>query len=469
MGFVLAALASFGVAAPAAGMDAESFVPVGTLALVATAPLAITPEKLVLSDGSAFVIGQSDDGRGHVLVLAADTLATTVDRPVDIVPQDIAVSADGRTVFVIGTDGTETRLAIFDRKLDPVAGLAIGDLVDFPSISVTAADVGRLVVGGVQTDRSDPKLFSVDVSDPANPTRTEPMPGAPARHGVTAAWYSQSDETVFLNVAGEAVLLAVDEPTGRTLSDISFVLKSGRGIEPFSTLALLSDRPCREAADPSFLISDAGRDRLILAGYDPYFRSLDLQAEVEPRLRIVPGSKPVSWEGTDILQPSGLVASSCDQSVVWLGNRYSDEIIQFAVNPDVVSLEKVGTIDLPAPPTGLAVSEDGSFALAILQTDKVAMRFASVVEAAGAAEPGVDLSTATTRTVTRGLTLIGDPTVRELQRLLIDRGYPVGSIDGMIGPNTSRAAAQYSAQTGTELDIENDLEGALRAIRGVDG
>ena len=49
--------------------------------------------------------------------------------------------------------------------------------------------------------------------------------------------------------------------------------------------------------------------------------------------------------------------------------------------------------------------------------------------------------------------LPGRDDVRELQRLLSEKGYSVGAVDGVIGDRTLRATSLVGRSTGQKLDI----------------
>ncbi|MEM8580780.1 MAG: peptidoglycan-binding domain-containing protein, partial [Pseudomonadota bacterium] len=53
---------------------------------------------------------------------------------------------------------------------------------------------------------------------------------------------------------------------------------------------------------------------------------------------------------------------------------------------------------------------------------------------------------------------------KEMQRLLSRRGFPVGKVDGIIGPNTIQAVREYQASIGLEPDGYASLD-VLKRLR----
>ena len=63
--------------------------------------------------------------------------------------------------------------------------------------------------------------------------------------------------------------------------------------------------------------------------------------------------------------------------------------------------------------------------------------------------------------------IIGNESVRELQRLLTEMGYSVGSIDGLIGANTLKALELVEDRYLVKLDARNNLETSIDNLRKV--
>ena len=440
-GFLRFGCVALGAAFPAAVSAEMAFQPAGLLVATVTQALPGKPTAIVLGDGTLFVIAGTPEDSGHILRLSAETLAIEAEGKIAVAAQDLATTSTGDALFVIGADADHSHLYSLNHDLVPLSDVATE--ARFANPSLTWSGAGSLAISdfGAEKPRGDFRL--VDTANPAAPVILPAPRTVQAARGATRGWYDAAHQAVFLAMADEPVLMVADVQTDRRITSLGFVLKSASALEPFTVDALLPDQRCDGGTDASFLISDRNRDRLMLVEYVDYFRTLILVTEVEPRLRLKPGAQAQSGQ-SGALRPSGLIASSCDRGVIWLGSLYSDEVIQYALNPVAQSLEKVGSIALPALPLSLLLSPDGQFGVALL-ADGTLVRFA----AAGNAAPS----------------LIGDPQVRDLQRLLTEKGYAVGSIDGFLGTRTQRALEQFSVSKGMTLDPTADFSAAIQALR----
>ena len=162
----------------------------------------------------------------------------------------------------------------------------------------------------------------------------------------------------------------------------------------------------------------------------------------ESNLRLNAQSAFESFPDSKVLRPTSLLGSSCDMGVVWISDLNALEIEQFAVNPDLKTLEKVGEIPLSNNPGGLAISTTGNTAYVISGQPWAITRYGS-----------------------GGNEVSGTDSARALQRLLTERGYPVGVIDGRIGDKTLAAIERFQEQNKVSLDLQGDLEGALETLQ----
>ena len=58
---------------------------------------------------------------------------------------------------------------------------------------------------------------------------------------------------------------------------------------------------------------------------------------------------------------------------------------------------------------------------------------------------------------------LGEAQIKELQRLLQDQGYEVGSLDGTLNPETNEAISKFQAAEGLQATGQPDLK-TLRAL-----
>ena len=470
---VLACSASLAAAPSSAGTRDAVFEPVPPFAEVRRAALTSTPTALSLSGDEAVVVGRGADGRGHVAVLDATTLAVRAERELDVVPEDI-VRDDRGGIFLVGTgpDGP-TRVLATDADLAEVHAFALDERLVYPRLSLPRPDV--LVVGSLEA-----VLRLVDVSDPSAMRPDEGFDVPSYASGVGKAWLDRDGKTLFVNLSAEATLVAFDLESQQRLGQIGYRAKS-LSTEPFATLGFGSAPPC-DAGTPSFLIADMRRGLLTLAEFDTDFRSLDILTEAEIGLDGPAAGTGEPVQGGRFARPSGLIASACDRSAVWVASRHADRVVQYAVNADYRSIERIGTLVLDAPPTALAVATDGTFALTVSDTSHAIARYEPTLRTASPGElgetgeialdadesraPAGTIAPAWNRPSRRAETRdeSGDPAVRELQRLLVDAGYPLGSIDGVSGPATRKALELYRQNTGRRIGLD-DIDAALKSLR----
>ena len=419
--------------------------PVATLLPSNSTTLPFSPSKMSLSDDTIVLIGRIDRKRGRITKLDAGSLKTMANAELEFVPRDVVVRKDGKSIFVVGHDDGKDMLYVFDENLSIVSRLPLKRLSNYPALSLNKD--GILIVGGLWDEKSIGAVSFYDVSDPTSPRRDGRFRVTSTRGGETEVRMDSVGKIAFLNAAAEPALLAVDARSDKIVRRIRYSSKSRRGDMPFTVFILSRDMACWRKDSSSIIISDTQFDRIMLVEYDPIFQSFDIKTNVDVRLRIVPGTKTEYFEGTGFIKPPGLLASSCDQSVVWLGSIYSNEIAQYSVNTAISSLERVGALKLPTRPSALAVSENGQFAIVLSTIDKSVRRYDR------------DLNNVGNR-------IIGDPMVRQLQRILAKKGYPVGSIDGILGKQTLRAVKLYEEKNNVRLDVYKDLKASVKTVGG---
>lgn len=426
-----------------AALAGEGFVPAGTLVANLTRKLPVNPDKVIVAGDKAYVIGASDKG-DEILKLDAATLEIIETRALPFDAEDLIAGFNGKFVYVIGNQEGETALVVMGDGLESLGRLVIPSAVASPSLSLAENDI--LILAGILTEDVDGTVVAIDVTEATDPFLVpDLLPLDISYIGSTAAWLDNGPQrTVFLNIGVLSTIVAfgIGEKGSTEYSDISF--GGGKGIgEPLTTVALMPQRLCRaDNTQASFLIADSQSETLLVAGFDPLFKSLDVLGSIRTSLSLMRPAEHRTFPGTDIPKPTSLLASSCNQGVVWLGNLDSREIEQFAVNPELASFEKVGEIILPSRPNGLAISETGGFGLAISDENDTVMLFRS-------GDGGI----------------IGSAAGRTLQRLLTERGYSVGAIDGLVGARTLSAVSRFEVRNDVQLDVNGDLEGALQIIQ----
>lgn len=431
---------------PLAAEEISDFVPTSTLVEKTSKPLPIQPTKIAIMDQSAYVIGNLN-GDNRILQLDGTTLNIVAETAFSFVPDDVIVSTNTMLLYVIGkTQEGQTRISILDDALTELATLRTAVPVAHPTLSLS--DDKLLMVAGLSTDEADGVLLAIDVSNPAAPKPADILvPDTYNLFGIADAWLDRSaEDTIFVSTGALPTLLAVGigEKGIREYADLSFS-NASRFEQPLTTVAFMSSDACGVNLErSSFLVASNSNQSLYLVTYDPDFKSLDVLARTEASLLKPDRSINATYDGSDILLPTSLLASSCDMGVVWLGNLNSSEIEQFTVNPVLQSLEKVGEIRLDSPPIGLVVSKTGGAAFAISSRTQSVYSFQS--------GDGAVLGTAEART---------------LQRLLTERGFPVGAIDGQIGAKTLSAAERFEERNQVDLNITGNLGNALSIIQSI--
>lgn len=422
----------------------EEFELVQTLVPRETVTLEITPSGFALSDDRLFVYGKREDGHA-LLALDADTLGVLAKRELDFRPEDVVVSADGETLVVTGKANELSGIYTFDPDLANVGELMLPWQLAEPASFLSFHR--RLSLGGRRVAKSEGDIFIVDVSDPASPVPSDALRIPTRLKGLANLWLADGEGIIFVNSAAKASLFAVDLKSGYPVDGISYQYAKNEETQPFSAFGVMDDLSCRSGQGATFLVADNQNGALMLVDYDRLFRKLNIQATIAFRTRLVPRAVAERISGESVFRPAALLASSCDQSVIWMGNIYSEQIIQFARNPDSSALERVGTIKLNFRPNELVISKDATFALAIAREHKTVVRFERAEETGSA------------------LGIIGNESVREVQRLLFKMGYPVGSIDGIIGKKTRRAIDLVESRYSIKLNLAKDLKGALETLR----
>ncbi|MGO8468333.1 peptidoglycan-binding protein [Rhizobium leguminosarum] len=423
----------------AATADSDgSFEPTATLVNTKMQQLPIKPSKIIVAADGAYVIGKADDSN-KILKLDVATLEVAAERALDIAAEDVVASSDGEFTYVIGRRGDATTLLVLDAELETLGELALARPLASPSLSL--AETNLIVVGGMRTEAAEGAFFVIDAADPGEPVLEEHIRVRAATKGVASAWLDikQKPPTAFLNSASGSGLVAigVGEEGEREYGRVSF---GNISVTPFTVSALMPNRSCHEKkSSSSFLVTSDSSQILLLAEYDPIYRSLDAVSASQTKLALGP---PLPLSKANV--STRLLATSCDQAVVWVGDLNSVTIDQFSVNADTNVIEKVGSIHLPSSPNGLAIDPLGRFALVISSIDDTVTLFQQ-----------------------DGGSISGNSLVRQLQRSLLERGYSIGAIDGEIGSKTKSAVKRFEQMHNLKIDITGDLNSAVEAIQSV--
>ncbi|MGO8045238.1 peptidoglycan-binding protein [Rhizobium johnstonii] len=428
---------------PGAAGVMYDFTPTGLLTPAAAHVLPFAPAAVTAFDDVVFAAGAAD-GKGEILRLDASTLQISATQGLDIVPSAMVANFGQTHLFLIGTqeDG-RTRIEVRDTNLNPVGKITVEVPMLHSSLTMTKNNV--LVVGSLPGSVGPGAVIAFDMSRPDEP-RPLPdlLPDAFGRTGVARAWFDDTaGGTLFVNTALPPSLIAVateGKAAGGKLSSLNFDDPA-----PVPMVANLSSRPClTDEAIAWFLIASSAK--LFLAAYDPAssFKSLDIVSLTETNLNIEGKSDPPYYDDTKVTMSAYLLASSCDMGVIWIGDRNSRQVEQFAVNPkaDPPTLEKVGQFLLDEAPDRLVMTTSGQHGYTVSARTNTLTRFD-----AGGGE------------------VTGTETARTLQRLLTEKGFSVGPIDGQVGVRTLDAITRFERSNNVTLDINRDLKRAFETLQ----
>ena len=430
----------------AADADAKADVTsTGTLVIDKTVELDVAPTGIDVVDQFVYLTATIEEGH-QLLKLDAGELETLATFDLSFEPEDILVNRRNTRVYVVGSEDGTAKVAVLDDALKLLGQADLLQPVAYPSISLSGLDT--LLVAGMQTPEVPGVAIAVDVANPETPAEMVGfIPNDYNQFGATGLWLTGREKpVVFMNTGLLPTLVAFGISAKGIVEygDVTFGADEYQA-QSLTTLGLMSDQICpEENSNPLFLISTPKNDALFLVSFDPAFRSLDIITNTPTIPDEVHDEKQETYEGTKTAIPSALLDTSCNRKTIWLGNRHSTEIEQFALNSQLQSFEKVGEIELLEAPTSLAVSVSGRNAFTISNGARTITKFKT-----GDGE------------------VIGTEEGRTLQRLLTERGYPVGAIDGQIGVKTMRAAQRFEEQNGIKLNINRDLEEAIKKIESI--
>lgn len=426
---------------------AEAGLLTGTLTANVSQTLTVTPQKIDLLDKYVYVLGE--DGQGSILLqLDASSLEEEARHPLGFDAGDLELSFNGKFIYVIGDRDGKTALTVFSESLDELGTLSVDTPIRYPSLSVSQGEV--LIAVGMSGNTGG-VLLTFDVSDPEAPRFINVnVPAERAIYGASGAWLDNREQRTFFLNAALLPMLAAFGVSQKGVTEYSQISFEGGGVasQPLTTNGIMPGRfcPADKKENALFLISSITNQTLFLAEFDPSFRSLDIRGRTETSLKLRRGEFR-TYEGSEVPRPTGLLDSSCDHGVIWLANTRATEVEQFAINYGqfAPSIEKVGRIPLDYAPTDIAVSTAGRAAYVIESESRTISRYSSDDDSE----------------------VIGTGLVRELQRLLAERRYPVGTIDGQIGVKTLGAVKLFEERNNVRLDIRGDLEGSIKKIRKI--
>lgn len=427
---------------PCTSLADGMYVPESPLSNGRTKRLDFQPTVVVASDRVVVVAGGRDEEDAHIAILDPSTLEVMGQIQPEMLVEDMVVTADGGKIVVVGSNGVSTELVVYTDELNELSHLDLERPVGYPQLSIE--DEGVVALAGQRTSIAFPALSFYRLNGSGELARQKDFQSE-VKFGSRGAWVDTKSKLVLVNNATRPSLTAYDLSSGRRVATLQVHSDNSRDLTAYSVFGLVGSE-CGGSAPASLLISD-GSSRVSLVDFDPLFESFDVKAAINVRLRLLPGTRLETLKDTSFVKPATLLASVCDQSVIWVANSYSNEIAQFSRNPVTSDLEKVGSLDLPGLPNAITLQPKGPYGYAVLKKARSIVSFRR-------STPDSEANP-----------IVGDDRVREIQRFLSVKGYLYGSIDGLVGPSTIRALEVVSSRYGVDLDIRSDPAATLEKLK----
>jgi len=289
------------------------------------------------------------------------------------------------------------------------------------------------------------------------------------RTKISSVWVSWTDGKIFVNAADRAAISALSlkdrEPQVLDWS------AQGKWLPALSMTGTVGDQPncaayLAEDTPTSFIAASSELGDMILIEYDSFFGQFEIVARTPLRQSLAQSRRNVRHPVTGIAAEPILIDANCDQSVILVGNRNSLELGQFSQPPEFLGFEKVGTTRLNLAPEFVAVSASGATAaVGFAGTNRIDVLRNPAAVSTSLTESAVIESAPVDQTDnTRSLEASDATLSREIQRLLLARGYQIGTVDGIIGKNTISAIEAVLRTKGQSYDA-NDLVGTLEKLK----
>lgn len=446
-------LAGILVWAAGAGVCADQGAGAVEMTEVVTTSIGFTAidAEFTADDDRIFVLGQTPDGQRTTLgwrsaqgLIEGDTFDLSA-------PQDIVLDPVRKLVFLVSQRDEVTRLTAHRQSDLQIIGSVDIDGLIYAGLFLDPE--GVVLVGGIPSGKRAESVFAFELAlSPDRQTATfrpaqEPVPQPDGP--VSEIWYSRNDARLFASGAMDArfsALAASREPA----SVINY-----KDTLPFTVAGTVSgDVQCRDIVSgksPStFIGANYQLGRLLLMQYDPGFQSLDILARAAIQQDIVPGTVVETYRGSPLIVPPMKVASDCTLSTILVSNRYSTDVTQYYRPADLNGFEKVKTFKFDRIPSTIAVSPSGNFALVAFADPGSVTLYA--VEKGGK----------TSQILSSEVML----KIREIQRRLLQAGYQIGSVDGIMGPRTETALENLFERAGMPYE-PGDYDAAIKHLEDI--
>jgi|GEM_PF-2617781 len=407
-----------------------------------------SPIKTIISKKSLFVIGNS--GKKYYLSSMSLDLSdknTTINLEKE--PIDAVSDYQNGYLYTLYKNDIGVDIVAYNKDLILLGSKLIE--TDFSDPRIFLINSHQLIV--VQADNPlsspiDQRLISVDSFDPSSMSVATDFT-LRVSGGLERIWVDGSGKVIFLQSSFRPVFTVYDRDLERSTAYISFDTGQVSG-DSINIFGFVNEYRCEDLAKPQFLIANSILNQLSLVEYDYDFESFSVLSNTSG---LEPDDRAYRIPQREELSGGYLLSSSCDQSVIVVGDRDGYTINQYAKNSNGNIIEYIGRILSPAPVSELNVSPDGDFTIVTSQRDNSVRRY----------EP-LDLVLFGPEAADAKPSIVGDLEIRKLQRKLTTLGYPTGPIDGILGSQTLMALDTFSEQNQVPLDPNSSVDMILQSV-----
>ena len=411
-------------------------------------PLEAIPSFSVVAGEGRFVLGFPKNGGTDLSVMTfgdgrpAETARAHVSFPI----ADGAVGHSGQTLIAVGAAAGATGMASVDLASGTVTERTLAVTFTNPLVAVDDAGTIRIADKGFGRIAVFDATAPGQASTPAALLRTLYFDSA---FGVGSLFVTAGGEYAFVGDRASPRLSVIDA-TGRVRDTLSIGSESKSARPPVPATISFHDGSNGVPVAASLLLADYNTETLQMIDFEPVLLTMSVTATSSIAIPIRPNTfvKAAPIAGAR-LSPV-LLGASPDEGTIAVGNRFSTRLLFFSRKGRL--LERTGSAELDDPPSALLVSASGRNVV-VLHPGASFLTALDLGGPDGTAESGFSK-----------LDPGGAEDVREMQRLLGKLGYPVGAVDGYLGPRTVQSLDAVRRRSGEALDIADPAE-AVKTLR----
>jgi hypothetical protein len=206
--------------------------------------------------------------------------------------------------------------------------------------------------------------------------------------------------------------------------------------------------PVRDDYAGTLILGDSQANQLLLAEFDSVFNILEVKTSAPVVLESRMTERTSKGQREPPFSPN-LIGASGNQRTILLGNWFSRNVS--LLRRDNFGLVRVGEFEMIGKPSQIEVSRTGKFAV-LSYIDRV------------------EISVLTFGSEEDAATSLPDrrESGRRLQRKLNQLGFPIGVVDGLIGPRTVAAYKLLAQKHGITVGLDQ-IEEAIAALENLPG